>query len=91
MDVCRWGKGQAAGAKYGPFSVLSQRWREGALPRMVNENAPEQGPNTFKAMFWKQFGETPPPSKTSSSLRKKQKGEKRRKERGANAALTPLG
>ena len=120
----RWGKGQAAGAKYGPFSVRSQRWRlvgrqalydmendpeqktnvidkhpevaakmlevydrwwEGALPLMVNEDAPEEGPNTFKAMFWKQFGETPPPSRKTSSPRKKQKGEKRRKERGANA------
>jgi len=106
MDVGRWDKGQAAGAKYGPFSVRSQRWRlvgrgalydmendpaqktnvidkqpevaakmleaydrwwEGALPLMVNEDAAEEGPNTFKAMFWKQFGETPPPSRETSS------------------------
>jgi len=36
------------------------RWWDGALPCMVNEDAPEEGPNTFKAMFWKQFGQTPP-------------------------------
>ena len=91
----RWAKGKAESAKYGPFSVRSQRfrlvgrdalydmqadpgqktnviarhreqadamlaaydrWWEGALPRMVNEDAPEEGPNTFKAMFHKQFG-----------------------------------
>ena len=36
------------------------RWWEDALPLMVNEDAPLKGPNTFSAMFWKQFGKTPP-------------------------------
>ena len=35
-------------------------WWDLALPLMVNEDAPEEGPNTFKAMFWKQFHITPP-------------------------------
>ena len=32
------------------------RWWKGALPLMVNEDAPETGENTFKTMFRKQFG-----------------------------------
>jgi arylsulfatase len=32
------------------------RWWKGALPLMVNEDAPETGPNTFKTLFEKQFG-----------------------------------
>ena len=36
------------------------QWWDGALPLMVNEAATEKGPNTFKAMFWKQFHITPP-------------------------------
>ncbi|NQU23922.1 MAG: arylsulfatase [Candidatus Nealsonbacteria bacterium] len=106
----RWGKGQAAGAKYGPFAVRSQQWRmvgreqlydmendpgqktnvigknadvaaamlaaydrwwEGALPLMVNEDAPEEGPNTFHVMFYKQFGKTPPPPKKKRAKKPK--------------------
>jgi len=33
-----------------------EKWWAGARPNMVNEDAPLEGPNTFKAMYWEQFG-----------------------------------
>ena len=33
-----------------------EKWWAGARPNMVNEDAPLVGPNTFKAMYWEQFG-----------------------------------
>ncbi len=47
------------------------RWWEGALPLMVNEDAPEEGPNTFHAMFYKQFGKTPPPPRKRGAKKPK--------------------
>jgi arylsulfatase len=35
---------------------IYDEWWEGALPLLVNEDAPLKGPNTFKDIFWKQFG-----------------------------------
>lgn len=40
-----------------------ESWWKGARPHMVNEDAPLEGPNTFKAMYWKQFNIDPPPPK----------------------------
>ena len=42
-----------------------EKWWAGARPNMVNEDAPLEGPNTFKAMYWKQYNITPPKKKTS--------------------------
>ena len=36
---------------------------DGALPNMVNEDAPLIGHNTFHLMFWKQYGMEIPPVK----------------------------
>lgn len=45
------------------------RWWAGALPNMVNEDAPLEGPNTFKAMYWKQYKITPPPPRKKKKKR----------------------
>ncbi|MEK6234693.1 MAG: arylsulfatase, partial [Planctomycetales bacterium] len=47
------------------------QWFAGALPNMVNEDAPLVGPNTFKAMYYKQFNITPPPSRKKPKSKKK--------------------
>ena len=36
------------------------KWWAGARANMVNENAPLKGPNTFKAIYWKQYNIAPP-------------------------------
>lgn len=38
-------------------------WFDGALPNMVNEDAPLTGHNTFHLMYWKQYGMEIPPVK----------------------------
>ncbi len=38
-----------------------EKWFAGALPNMVNEDAPLTGHNTFKLMYWKQYNLPIPP------------------------------
>ena len=46
------------------------KWWEGARPNMVNEDAALEGPNTFKAIYWKQYGITPPPPRKKKGKKK---------------------
>ena len=39
------------------------KWFDGALPNMVNEDAPLTGHNTFHLMYWKQYNMEVPPVK----------------------------
>ena len=56
------------------MNSVYDKWFDGALPNMVNENAPLTGHNTFHLMFWKQFGiEIPPVKKRKPRSRKKKK------------------
>ncbi len=50
-------------------------WFKGALPNMVNEDAPLTGHNTFKLMFWKQYKMKIPPLK--NRVPKKKEAEKK--------------
>ena len=57
------------------------RWWSGARPNMVNEDAPLEGPNTFKAMYWKQYNIDPPPPRKARAKKvgaKKAKARKRK-------------
>jgi arylsulfatase len=38
------------------MNAAYDQWYDGALPNMVNEDAPLTGHNTFHLMFWKQYG-----------------------------------
>lgn len=54
------------------MNSVYDKWFDGALPNMVNENAPLTGHNTFHLMFWKQFGiDIPPVKKRKPRPRKK--------------------
>jgi hypothetical protein len=50
-----------------------EKWFDGALPLMVNEDAPLVGPNTFKAMYWKQYNITPPKQQPKRQRKPKKK------------------
>jgi arylsulfatase len=45
------------------MNAVYDEWFDGALPNMVNEDAPLIGHNTFHLMFWKQYGMEIPPVK----------------------------
>ena len=49
------------------------KWWAGARPNMVNEDAPLKGPNTFKAMYWKQYDITPPAPRKKKAKKKAKK------------------
>ena len=58
------------------------KWFEGALPNMVNEDAPLEGHNTFHLMYWKQYNMEVPPVKERKA-KKEKKPKKREKEPSA--------
>jgi arylsulfatase len=43
------------------MNAAYDKWYDGALPNMVNEDAPLTGHNTFHLMFWKQYEMEVPP------------------------------
>ena len=43
------------------MNAAYDQWYDGALPNMVNEDAPLTGHNTFHLMFWKQYDMEVPP------------------------------
>lgn len=43
------------------MNAFYDKWYDGALPNMVNEDTPLTGHNTFHLMFWKQYGMEIPP------------------------------
>jgi arylsulfatase A-like enzyme len=43
------------------MNAYYDKWFDGALPNMVNEDAPLTGHNTFHLLFWKQFDMEVPP------------------------------
>lgn len=45
------------------MNAAYDKWFDGALPNMVNENMPLTGHNTFHLMYWKQYGMEIPPVK----------------------------
>ena len=45
------------------MNAAYDKWFDGALPNMVNEDAPLTGHNTFHLMYWKQYGMEIPPVK----------------------------
>jgi arylsulfatase A-like enzyme len=45
------------------MNAAYDKWFDGALPNMVNEDAPLTGHNTFHLMFWKQYDMEIPPLK----------------------------
>ena len=45
------------------MNAAYDKWFDGALPNMVNEDAPLTGHNTFHLMFWKQYNMEIPPVK----------------------------
>jgi arylsulfatase len=55
------------------------KWYAGALPNMVNEDAPLEGRNTFKMMFWKQYNMEIPPPRVKKPRDKKKKDKKKNK------------
>jgi len=48
-------------------------WWKNALPKMVNENAPLEGHNTFHLMYWKQYDIPVPPVNPNKPFSKKVK------------------
>ena len=56
------------------------KWFDGALPNMVNEDAPLKGHNTFKLMFWKQYGmDIPPEPKPRAPRQKKEAAQSKKR------------
>jgi arylsulfatase A-like enzyme len=49
------------------MNAAYDKWFDGALPNMVNEDAPLTGHNTFHLMYWKQYGMEIPPVKERRS------------------------
>jgi len=45
------------------MNEVYDKWFDGALPNMVNEDAPLTGHNTFHLMYWKQYDMEIPPVK----------------------------
>ena len=61
------------------MNAVYDKWFDGALPKMVNENQPLTGHNTFKLMYWKQYGmEIPPVKKREPKPPKKKKTKKKK-------------
>lgn len=48
------------------MNAYYDRWFDGALPNMVNEDAPLTGHNTFHLLYWKQYGMDIPPVRQRS-------------------------
>jgi hypothetical protein len=56
------------------MNAAYDKWYDGALSNMVNEDAPLTGHNTFHLMFWKQYGmEIPPVKQRKPKAPKKKK------------------
>jgi arylsulfatase len=56
------------------MNSVYDKWFDGALLNMVNEDAPLTGHNTFHLMFWKQYViDIPPVKKRKPRPRKKKK------------------
>jgi arylsulfatase len=56
------------------MNAAYDKWYDGALPNMVNEDAPLTGHNTFHLIFWKQYGiEIPPVKQRKERPRKRKK------------------
>jgi arylsulfatase A-like enzyme len=58
------------------MNAVYDEWFDGALPNMVNEDAPVSGHNTFHLMYWKQHGMAIPPVKERKPRAAKKKPEK---------------
>jgi arylsulfatase len=59
------------------MNSVYDKWFDGALPNMVNEDAPLTGHNTFHLMYWKQYGIEIPPVKQRKPKPPKKKRPKR--------------
>ncbi len=53
-------------------------WFEAALPNMVNEDAALTGHNTFKLMFWEQYGLEVPPVRQRGTRKGKRKNKRKK-------------
>ena len=61
------------------MNAFYDKWFDGALPNMVNEDAPLTGHNTFHLMFWKQYGMEIPPVTERKPREPKPKNRKKNK------------
>ncbi|MEZ6142057.1 MAG: arylsulfatase [Zavarzinella sp.] len=59
------------------MNAAYDKWFDGALPNMVNEDAPLTGHNTFHLMYWKQYGIEIPPLKKENPKQPKKKNPKK--------------
>ena len=58
------------------MNEVYDKWFDGALPNMVNEDAPLTGHNTFHLMYWKQYDMEIPPVKVRKPRPRKAKRSK---------------
>lgn len=58
------------------MNAVYDKWFDGALPNMVNENSPLKGHNTFHLMYWKQYNMKIPPVKERKPRKPKQNRKK---------------
>ena len=59
------------------MNAAYDKWFDGALPHMANEDALLTGHNTFHLMYWKQYGIDIPPVKQRNQKRSKKKKPKK--------------
>lgn len=55
------------------MNAAYDKWFDGALPNMVNEDAPLTGHNTFRLMYWKQYNMEVPPVRVRKPRARKPK------------------
>ena len=55
------------------MNAFYDKWFDGALPNMVNEDAPLTGHNTFHLMYWKQYNMEIPPVRERKPRQRKPK------------------
>ena len=60
------------------MNAAYDKWYDGALPNMVNEDAPLTGHNTFHLMYWKQYNMEIPPVKVRKPREPKKKRTKKK-------------
>lgn len=65
------------------MNAAYDKWFEGALPNMVNEDAPLIGHNTFHLMYWEQYNMDIPPLKVRPPRQPKKKKPRNKKKTAA--------
>ncbi|MEM7234634.1 MAG: hypothetical protein AAF517_20815, partial [Planctomycetota bacterium] len=68
------------------MNAYYDKWFDGALPNMVNEDAELTGHNTFHLMFWKQYGIEIPPVKKRKPRAKKRNRQNRQRKKQAKSS-----